>query len=116
MNYSMLTPFSGLSLITHLLVIGFASVFGLLFKKKSDTEVKGVLEETQTRMVLKYILSIFILVAVSSLMLLSFVIAVKTGLREGVNEPHMIYVREGLEDAAAIQEADARANNLNDNN
>lgn len=113
----MLTPFSGLSLIIHLIVIGFASVSGFLFKKKENGVAKksGVAQKTLTHPVMKSVLSIFILIIVSSVMLLSFAIAVKTGFHEGVDEPQITYVREGLQSMGTVKEVDAHSNNLKSN-
>ena len=104
----MLTPFSGLSLVIHLVVIAVASVF----KKGGGATQRVTTQQILKHKTFKHVLSICILIVVSSFMLLSFAIAVKTGIREGANEPHMIYVRQGLENVGGVEEVNARSNNL----
>jgi predicted membrane-bound dolichyl-phosphate-mannose-protein mannosyltransferase len=104
----MLTPFSGLSLVIHLAVICFA----LMFKRSGAAAGRVTTRQILKHKTFKHVLSICILIVVSSFMLLSFAIAVKTGFREGMNEPHMIYVRQGLENVVGVGEVNARSNNL----
>lgn len=95
-----MTPFSGLSLIVHLLVIGIGKLIDLLkkkgkfynfsfFKKINFDYLK--MDFNMTR-----IAAIAIVVVFSSAMIFSFSVAVRTSIREGAKEPHIRYIRSGI--------------------
>ena len=92
----MITPFSGLSLIIHLIVIAFGTVRGLLFKKKIRVLRKERKEETRMVLLSKSTLSVLIILAVTSFMFVSFFLAIKSGIHQGLQEPQIIYIREEL--------------------
>ena len=94
MNY-MMSPFSGLSLIIHLFIITLMTLFSLLFPKKNQNTLarKERGQEVFSKRLWKQGLSIFIIVALSALMLFSFRIALQTSIREGSREWHIQYLR-----------------------
>ena len=105
-----MTPFSGLSFIIHLIVIAVATAFGSLFGKKGGVVKKEQADISLITSVSKQALSILIIIVVSSFMFLSFFTALKTGVREGMDEPHIVYIREelgnvGLQNVAAESES-----------
>lgn len=90
-----LSPFSGLSLIIHLLIIGVAYVVKTAIKKTGlalsvpirllghwDRYRSGVLRST----------SIFIIIFIAFWISLSSTVALKTGIREGALESHSEYI------------------------
>ncbi len=87
----MMTPFSGLSLILHLTVIGLGKIFDLFPHKKS----RGVRKETALYIGVSQVFSIMIVIGLSILMLIFFGIAIHTSLREGSDEWPRRYV-EGI--------------------
>ena len=86
----MLTPFSGLSLIVHLVVIGVAKLANIGKKKATDTYREPF---STSRQGFKSALSIILLVTITSLMLSSFVIALMTSIREAQNEWHVEFIK-----------------------
>ena len=88
------TPFSGLSLIIHLLVIWFSSLTSLFVWKKEKKVIESALTlDTIPRRVFKYGVSALIIISISAVMLASFVIALTTGLREGSREWQVRYIK-----------------------
>ncbi|OHA18630.1 MAG: hypothetical protein A2836_01065 [Candidatus Taylorbacteria bacterium RIFCSPHIGHO2_01_FULL_45_63] len=83
----MLTPFSGLSLIVHLAVIGIGKVLSPLQKRKviAKSRIVGK-KEGVIRAVVNSALSIVIVVVLTALMFTSFGIALQTSIREGARE------------------------------
>ncbi len=92
----MLTPFSGLSLVIHLIIIGVATLFSPLLKKKEHVPKIYQMEESRTRRIFKLSSSILILIIISTLMIVSFALALRTSIREGEKERHMQYIREEI--------------------
>jgi hypothetical protein len=84
------TPFSGLSLIIHLVVIGIAKAIGLVHKKKPGTVRQA---PTSMRRGFDFAFSIGIILVVSSVMLFSFAIALTTSVREAQNDWHVKLVK-----------------------
>ena len=96
--YTMGTPFSGLSLIIHLLIIAVSSVVSsvmLLWKKDEEHAFVAVpaVADTYLRRRLKYGLSVFIMVLLFGIMLTSFIMVLATGARAGSSEPQVQYIR-----------------------
>lgn len=91
----MITPFSGLSLIIHLLIIGVAKVVKTIVRKTGiilRAPVRVVSMWDKHRAVLSPSISIFILVFVAFGVSASTMVAVKTGLREGAIESHREFI------------------------
>ena len=111
------TPFSGLSLIVHLIVIGVATLSRALFKKKnSAVKEKDIVAETELRRYAKSLFSVVILLVVSGVMIFSFMFALVTGWHVGAEERQMQYVRQeiiGIGSKFEPQDASAEtANNI----
>ena len=96
-SFSGLSPFSGLSLLIHLLVIAIFTLLSfVLWKEKAVLQPVSVVEDTFLRRALKSGLSVVIVLVLSAIMIVSFAIAVRTGFREGASEPHMIFIRREI--------------------
>ena len=94
-----LTPFSGLSLIIHLTIIGVSSAINFLFVKKKLGDQKPSVAETPLRRYINCVISVLIILVITVLMSASFLIAIKTGIREGSREPQIRYLQRGFEHA-----------------
>lgn len=99
----MMTPFSGLSLIVHLVVIGVGKLV-ILYKRfpKTNIYAKPRLKFQGSKLALflgfKSVVSIIIVVSLTTLMLTSFGVAIQTGVREGSRESQRQYIQEVYED------------------
>jgi hypothetical protein len=87
----MLTPFSGLSLIVHLVVIGLAKIARIGKKNAAFTDTYREPFST-SGWVLKYALSIIVMLAISSIMIFSFTLALLTSIREASQEWHIQFI------------------------
>lgn len=97
----MLTPFSGLSLIIHLLIIGVAKVIKTIIIKSGiilRAPVRVVTLWDKHSRVISPSLSILIVVLVALGVSTGTTIAVKTGLREGAQESHSEFIQKRFAD------------------
>ena len=90
-----LTPFSGLSLIVHLLIIGMAAVIKKVGKKglkifHTPTRVPTLW--IRYRLVVLQSISICVIIIIGFGISASTAVAVRTGLREGALESHSEYI------------------------
>lgn len=97
MNMNTLTPFSGLSLIIHLLIIGIAIIIKTVIKKS------GMVFRIPTRVAslwARYRIIVLPSVSISIIIIIGFgisastIIALKTGLREGALESHSEFIHK----------------------
>ena len=88
----MLTPFSGLSLIIHLVVIGLAKISRI--GRKKTTAYKALRTPSVSRRRFNVAFSIGIMLAISSAMLFSFAIALSTSIRESGHEWHVQFAKK----------------------
>jgi hypothetical protein len=89
-----MTPFSGLSLIVHLLVIGVANTIKLIFGWNDISLMKeGKKNYRFPRFVhiFERIASVIIIITVIGAVSFSTQVAIKTGIREGKDELHRMY-------------------------
>ncbi len=89
------TPFSGISLITHLLIIGVANVRNM-FSVKVTSPIKQPREHKPRFVKTKIVLSHLIVATIFGTMFSSFTIAVRTGFREGQSEPQIIFIKKQI--------------------
>lgn len=92
-----MTPFSGLSLIVHLLIIGVANILKLIFGWDDISLMKeGEKNYRFPRFVHAFerIASVIIVVTVIGAVGFSTQVAIKTGIREGRDEMHRMYAKE----------------------
>ena len=87
----MLTPFSGLSLIIHLVIIGLAKISRIVRKK--TTGYRAVRTPSVGRRRFNVAFSLGIIFTISSVMLFSFAIALSTSIRESEHEWHVQFVK-----------------------
>ena len=92
-----LTPFSGLSLIIHLLIIGIALIVKTFIKKGNlvfhvPTRIANLW--ARYRVIVLPSISIFIIITVAFGISASTIIAVRTGLREGALESHSEFLHK----------------------
>jgi len=88
-------PFSGLSLIVHLGVIGIAYVaglFGIERKRKKGWETEGALPVVLGAV--KPIISIAILGFIGTITAGFILTAITTGITSGANEPQRVFIKE----------------------
>ncbi len=90
-----MTPFSGLSLIVHLLIVVGTAVFSFLFPKGEQDVVPRQDRVPQTSMVYfsKSALSILLILGISTFVVVSFISTLRMGIREGAQEAHMQYLQ-----------------------
>lgn len=100
-----MSPFSGISLVMHLAIIGVGKIAGI-FRKPARTVAPQSEIAVRTSWLLVGInrtASVLIVLAVFTVMLASFARAVRTGIREGAKEPQVQYVRGRI---TALKQAD----------
>ena len=90
------TPFSGLSLIVHLVIIGFAKLMSLFPRKTAVTAAATRKAQGSWIKGMKIAGSHLIVVSIFAIMFASFGVAVKTGAREGAKEPHIKFIKHEL--------------------
>ena len=92
----MVTPFSGLSLIAHLAIIGFSKI---LTRQKYGVVIarKEMQPASTLRRGLRSLTSVLVLGTVSATMLFSLSVALTTGLRTGAHEWHIRLIRSEVE-------------------
>ena len=93
----MKSPFSGLSLVIHLVIIATATLVALLIGQrrvevfKRSVWTAGAVARYP---ILMRTMSIMIIVALGLVMFIATTVAVQTGYREGSREPHMIFIKK----------------------
>ena len=104
----MITPFSGISLVIHSLIIGSSKLFTWYQRRWGGklgtpaSEENHVRKETMSRAWLQVLLSLFFMNVISAFILISFFFALKSGIEEGLRAPHIQYMKgqyERLRDA-----------------
>lgn len=94
----MITPFSGLSLIVHLTIIGISKIINLFRRADKDSmKFKEARTQTSARRIANNALSVLVITVIATLMMFSFGVALETGIREGSNEPHIEYLWQEYE-------------------
>jgi len=92
---NMITPFSGLSLIIHVLIIGIAKIAKVISKKSGKTfNMPRKFSNTwlQYRGIILPTFSIFIIFFVISIVSVSTTIAMRTGIREGRRDLQLQFI------------------------
>lgn len=92
-----LTPFSGISLIVHLAIIGSAKIFELFGKK--DFKIGGRNRGSPAFLlrIRDAIVAFALFFGIFAIMLVSTFVAINTSVREGANEWHNIYISQQFE-------------------
>ena len=92
---NIITPFSGLSLVVHLLIIGVAKLAKLILKNNSKVfhmPIKVTNVWARYRGAVLPVLSIFVISIVTFAVSVSTTVAVRTGIREGARETHVEFI------------------------
>lgn len=92
---NIITPFSGLSLIVHIFVIGFANLHKFVIKKTNfrvEPTFRKAIRFPRFVNSLERLMSILIIITITGAISFSTVLALQTGIREGADEIHRIYV------------------------
>jgi hypothetical protein len=113
-----MTPFSGISLILHLAIIGIAKVYYYVTGEAETRPRKPLNADRGTTPFFNRAVSCVIVVAIFVMMLSSFTQAVTTSVREGSREPHIQYIKEKAASLKKVQWASilwpAEANDLDE--
>ena len=95
---------SGLSLFIHLGVILVAWVLGLFgitrARKKENQDTELLTSRDFARVVSVQIVAMLVLVVMGTLMTTFFLVAIQTGIREGANEPHRVFLKKTAGDVS----------------
>lgn len=94
---NLITPFSGLSLIVHILIIAFIKLFAFVRRRIHFINFEKIIRSKE--FVFRFVnnahisiaLSLLIITIVVSFVSFSTYFAIKTGIREGENEVHRKY-------------------------
>lgn len=97
MNKSVLTPFSGLSLIVHLTVIGLGNVSEAIDSRFLSRHATAVRLPKKKRLLLRSILATSVFLVLSTIMFSLFGVAITTGVREGAREWHRQLIQRTAE-------------------
>lgn len=92
----MMTPFSGISLIAHLLVIAIAKLVHA-FSYSTPAPVRRPARPLSVfQRLAGVVASVAVIAVIFSIMSSAFVVALKTGVKEGSREPQVIFVKKQL--------------------
>jgi hypothetical protein len=113
----MVTPFSGLLMIVHVVIVALGKLAGLFVAKKDTSHLKrkAKVKESATLRLVKSTLSILLIVSISLYMFISLMLVVYVGMREGADEHYFedtYRVMEQLQ-AEAIYTYTSTINNVN---
>lgn len=90
------TPFSGISLIVHLAIIGVAYLLSL-FSIRTGFAGGGTGSYSPSSRIINSIFAALIFLAITLLMLTAFIVALSTSVREGANEWQNVYLNQQFE-------------------
>ncbi len=94
----MKSPFSGLSLLIHLLIIGVATaVSALAGSRNRRLWARHLSLNSSSQVIYSSALAHAIVLAIGILVLLSTIIAIQTGAREGARESHLGSLKAGAQ-------------------
>ncbi len=101
----MKSPFSGLSLVIHLIIIALATLLGVLLRNRQPIAVAHGSSQMQTTTINRVLLrsaSTAIVVLLGMFVIITSTLAVKTGVREGAREAHVIYVKREFKELTLL--------------